>query len=96
MEGLGASHENGSKTTAPVARPTMLVTDDENANASTHGAIDKRVRKATQGIHAQLAFGASAQTWIANKQTGDAGELGKEGRRQSDSRLLLVKGGCSG
>ena len=44
---------NGSNTAAPVARLTMLVTDDENANAGADGAIDERVREATQEIHAQ-------------------------------------------
>ncbi len=94
MEGLGASRENGSDTAAPIARPTVLMTYDENADACADGTIDKRVREPTQGIHAQLALGGRAETRISDKQTGDAGELGKERRRQGDSRLLLVESGC--
>ena len=96
MEGLGASHEKGSDTTAPVARPTMLMTDDENADTCARGAVDKRVREPTQGIHTQLAFGGRAETGIADEQTSDADELCKEGRCQGDSRLLLVEGGGGG
>ena len=96
MEGLGASSEKSSSTVAPVAWATMLMTDYENANARVCNAINERVREPTQGIHTQLAIDGCAQTGIADKQTGDADELSEEGRCQSDSRLLLVKGGCSG
>ena len=74
----------------------MLVTDDENTDVCTHDTIDKRVREPTQGIHTQLAFGGRAEAGIADKQTGDADELCKKGRRQGDSRLLLVESGGSG
>ena len=96
MEWLGSSIEKGSDTATPVAWPTMLMTDDKNADACAYGTIHKRVWEPTQGIHAQLAFGGRAETRIADKQTGDAGELCKKGRRQGDSRLLLVEGGCGG
>ena len=79
MEGLGASHEKSLSTAAPVARPTMLMTDDQNADSRAGDAVNEGVREPTQGIHTQLAFSGCAQTGIADKQTGDANELCKEG-----------------
>lgn len=74
----------------------MLVTDDKNADTLGRGTVDKRVREATHWMHAQRPVGGSAETWVADEQTGDAGELREECRSQGHARLPPVERGCCG
>ena len=91
MRRYPASEPHASAASRPIARATVLMTDNKNADVFTGASVNQGVWETSEGKTAPTPTGGCAEARIQNQQLANAFKFNEERASHTDSALVSIE-----